>query len=572
MNLRFRLNLLITALSLAGMLLAGWVVINQTRTSIRESVEVGMRVTVQLLETVIISSHLTPEMGPAHEVLRDFLLSSGYVRGTKISLYDFRDNLIYQSPPSKYRTDVYPPQWFIRLVEPTPEVIERRFRYGRLSVVSNPAGTIREAWSSFYMLIWLGLGFFVLINGMVYWMLGRALRPVGSIMRAINRMEQGDLSVRLPELKLPEFNRIGQNLNRMAESLESSSEENRRLALIVKQTGDAIMIHDLDGNISFWNPAAERLFGYAQREIIGQSAALLTPAGREAELSQNLAAIAGRRMIEHYDTQRMGRGGRLIDVSLSAAPLVDPHDGHVVGEICTMRDITERRQAEDAERRLEETRQLTHLIQRHIEDERRSLARELHDELGQYVTAIKTFAVAIGNKVRDKMPDVEANAQTIAAAANHIYDGMHNIIRQLRPGALDNLGLCETLRDAVSVWQTQHPDVRFTLNFSGKLDSLGETFNINLYRIVQESVTNALRYADATTLEITLEQQDNGQLHLSIKDNGVGMNICNVDQTRHFGLLGMRERVQAMHGSFSLDSAPGEGTCVNVLIPRGGQA
>jgi hypothetical protein len=493
------------------------------------------------------------------------------VRSNHITLHDLRGNLLYESPPSKYRSEVQPPEWFVKLVEPKPEVVQRRVRFGILVVASSSAGSIREAWSGMLQLIWIGLGFFLLLNGMVYWMLGRALRPVGSILGAINRMERGDLAVRLPGFSFPEFHRIGQNLNRMAESLEASTEENRRLALIVKQTGDAIMIHDLDGNISFWNPAAERLFGYAQQEIIGHSAALLTPNGHEEELKQNLAAIAERRFIENYDTQRVTRDGRLINVSLSAAPLVDPHDGRVVGEICTMRDITERKHAEEAERKLEENRQLTQLIQRHIEEERRSLARELHDELGQYVTAIKTFAVAIGNKARAQMPDVEAHAQTIAAAANHIYDGMHNIIRQLRPGALDNLGLSETLRDAVAEWQGQHPEVRFSLNLSGKLDSLGETININFYRIVQESVTNAFRYAQATTLEIRLEEQEGGALQLSIKDNGVGMNICNVDQTRHFGLLGMRERMQSLSGTFSVDSMPGEGTCITVTVPREGR-
>ena len=203
---------------------------------------------------------------------------------------------------------------------------------------------------------------------------------------------------------------------------------------------------------------------------------------------------------------------------------------------------------------------------------RRSLARELHDELGQYVTAIKTFAVGIANKTKEKMPDIEANAQVIVAAANHIYDGMHNIIRQLRPGSLDNLGLSETLKDTVAAWQAQHPDVRFALNLSGKFDALGETLNINLYRIVQESVTNALRHAQATEIDISLGKKRNGDLKLAIKDNGVGMNICNVDQTKHFGVLGMRERVQAMQGKFEVSSKPGAGTTVNVTIPKGQMA
>ena len=572
MSLRLRLHLLITTLSLAFMLAAGWVIINDTRVSIRERVEAATRVTVQLLDTVIVSSYQNPEWGYTHEVLRSFLFSLGYVRSNHITLHDMQGNLLYESPASTYRANVQPPDWFVRMVAPEKEVVKRRIRFGMLEVTSSSAGSIREAWSGVRQLMWIGFGFFLLLNGMVYWVLGRALKPVGRILGAINRMEQGDLTVRLPGFNLPEFSRIAQNLNDMAQSLEASTEESRRLALIVQQTGDAILIHDMSGNISFWNPAAEQLFGHAREDILGRSASLLVPMGREGELKQNLNAIAERRQIINYDTQRLTRDGRLIDVSLSAAPLIDPHDGQVIGEICSMRDITERKHAEEAERKLEENRQLTHLIQRHIEEERRSLARELHDELGQYVTAIKTFAVAIGNKAREQMPDVESHAQTIAAAANHIYDGMHNIIRQLRPGALDNLGLTETLRDAVAEWQKQNPGVKFTLNFSGKLDSLGENLNINLYRIVQESVTNALRYSEATTIDIRFEEQENGDLRLSIKDNGVGMNICNVDQTKHFGVLGMRERMQALHGSFNLDSAPGEGTCISVTVQKGSRA
>ncbi|HEY3327469.1 MAG TPA: PAS domain S-box protein [Novimethylophilus sp.] len=567
MSLRFRLNLLITVLLLIFMAGVGFVIIKDTRTSIKEGVEAASRVTIQLLDTVVISSYRNPELGPTHEMLKTFLESLGHVRSIDISLYDGAGRLIYLSPPSTFRTTDEPPQWFTKLVAPEQEIAMRRIRFGQLIVASNPGGAIREAWSGVRNLFLIWLGFFVLINGVVYWVLGRALKPVNSILGAINRMEHGDLAARLPKFNLPEFNRIGQSFNNMAASLEASTEESRRLALVVKQTGDAIMIHDLDGNISLWNPAAERLFGYPAHDIIGHSAALLTPPGRENELKQNLAAIAERRHIDNYDTQRVTRDGRLLDIALSAAPLVDPQNDRVVGEICTLRDITERKHAEEAERRLEENRQLTQLIQRHIEEERRSLARELHDELGQYVTAIKTFAVAIGNKAREQLPEVEAAAQTIAAAANHIYDGMHNIIRQLRPGALDNLGLLETLRDAVTTWQSQYPEIDFTLEFYGKLDELGETLNINLFRIVQESVNNALRYAQATTIAITLRREQNGEVQLIISDNGTGMNICKVDQTRHFGLLGMRERAQSLHGRFDVESELGRGVKVAVVIP-----
>lgn len=446
MSLRFRLNLLITLLSLAFILVVGTILINDTRISIRERVEAASRVTVQLLDTVIVSSAMNPDLGPTHTVLQRFLESLGYVRSSNIVLYDMRGGIIYQSPESTYRTDVRPPDWFVKLVAPETETVERKIRYGTLVVSSSAAGSVREAWFNVSQLMWIGLGFFILLNSMVYALLSHSLRPVNRILASINRMEQGDLTTRLPAFKLPEFDRIGHSLNRMAESL----------------------------------------------------------------------AI---------------------------------------------------------ERQLEENRQLTQLIQSHIEDERRSLARELHDELGQYVTAIKTFAVAIANKTKGKAPDVESSAQTIVAAANHIYDGMHDIIRQLRPGALDNLGLSETLRDAVNFYQNQHPDLKINLSLSGNLDALGETLNINIYRIVQESINNVIKHAKATVVDINLAATKTGALQLTIKDNGIGMDINAVDQTNHFGLLGMRERVQGLHGSFNVDSETNpasaqRGTVIYINIPQ----
>ncbi|GAB7563132.1 hypothetical protein LG202_11710 [Methylobacillus methanolivorans] len=568
MSLRVRFNLLITTLLLMLMVAVGYVVIKGMRISTEESVEAATRVTVQLLDTVIINSRQNPEWGYTHDVMHTFLQSLGHVRSSEILLYDAQGALMYQSPPSTYRADENPPRWFARMVEPEPEVVSRRIRFGMLVVASDAAGAIRESWVSFKSLLWIESGFFVVLNALIYWMLGRWLRPAGDILKAISQVEQGNLEVKLPQYKVPEFSRIAQNFNLMGESLRDRTEENRRLALIVQQTADAIMIHDLNGNISFWNPAAQRMFGYAPEDIIGKSANLLMPPDHESEQARNMAVIVANSQVEYYDTQRVARDGKLLDVSLSAAPLMDPKTGEIIGEICSMRDITERKLAEETARKLEENRQLTHLIQRHIEDERRSLARELHDELGQYVTAIKTFAVAIANKARTEMPSIENSAQTIVSAANHIYDGMHNIIRHLRPGSLDNLGLSAALRDAVADWQAQNPQVAFSLDLQGKLDTLGESLNINLYRIVQESVTNALRHAQADRIEISLSQHENGTLTLLIKDNGIGMNMCNVDQSRHFGLLGMRERTQALYGTFSIDSLPDQGSTISVTIPE----
>jgi two-component system, NarL family, sensor histidine kinase UhpB len=442
MSLRLRLNLLITLLMLLFMLAAGAILLKGAKSSIQESVEAATHVTTQLLDTVILSSNQNLEWGYTHDVLKRFLEQLGHVRSNVIYLYDSRREVMYKSPDSDFRVDEKPPKWFYTMLDPKEEPVSRLIRFGRLEVVPDSGGAIRESWARMRKLFWIGLGFFIALNVAVYWMLGHLLRPLQPILNAINQMEKGDLSARLPEFNLPEFEKIGHSLNRMAESL----------------------------------------------------------------------AI---------------------------------------------------------ERELEENRQVTHLIQKHIEDERRSLARELHDELGQYVTAIKTFAVAIASKTKEKAPEVESSAQTIVAAANHIYDGMHNIIKQLRPGSLDNLGLPETLKDLVNSVQEQHQDLKINLDLTGDLNDLGETININIYRMVQEAINNAIKHAQASELSIDLHMLEESNLQLTIKDNGVGMDIDAVDQTNHFGLLGIRERVQGLHGNFSLDSELGKGTIIHIKIPIG---
>ena len=263
MSLRFRINLLITVLLLVFMLAVGAVIIDGMRTSIDEGVEAATRVTVQLLDTVAVSSFQNPEWGYTHLVMQDFLKSMGHVRNTKIQLFDSTGAMLYDSPESTFRLDEKPPQWFVKLLEPKQEVVTRRIRYGLLIVASNPGGAIREAWSRMKHLIWIGSGFFILLNFMVYWMVGRWLRPLNLVLGAISEVEKGNYSARMPDKGAPEFSRIAQSFNQMSRSLEESTAENRRLALISKQTADAIMIHDLNGNISFWNPAAQRMFGYA---------------------------------------------------------------------------------------------------------------------------------------------------------------------------------------------------------------------------------------------------------------------------------------------------------------------
>ena len=574
MSLRFRINLLITVLMLLFMVGMGVIIVDDTRKSIKEEMEGTTRVTAQLLTTMLYSSQFIPGTATQRQMVLDFLKSLGRVRASDIKLYDGLDTLIYESPLSQYKAGRWAPEWFSRLVSPKVDIVTLRIQGGTLVITPDASRSILDAWDDLHYLIWLALAFFIAVNVLVFWFIGRSLLPLNQILDGLSQMQRGNFSVRLPQFPLPELSSISHTFNRMAGVLQDSMAENRRLALIVKQSGDAIMIHDLQGNISFWNPAAERLFGYTAEEIAGRSATLLAPAGRENEIKENMEIVVHRGLVENVETQRLAKDGRLIDVSLSAAPLIDPHNEYVIGEICSMRDITERKRAQQTARELEENRQLTQLIQSHVEEERRSLARELHDELGQYVTAIKTIGASIANRTGG-MPEVQTSAQTIVSVAARIYDAMYGIISRLRPSALDYLGLTETLQDSIAAWQSRHPELKFKLDISGKLDDLGETINITVYRIVQECLTNVIRHAQASKVEIAVKRQPAAagaceMLRLAVCDDGKGTPEQAV-QDGHFGLLGMRERVQALNGSFSIDSAPDRGFCVNVTLPLEGK-
>jgi len=539
-----------------------------SKESIQEGVESANRVTMQLLDTVIISSAQNPEWGYTHDVLKRFLEELGHVRSSDIYLYTLQGELLYRSPPSKYRSDDSPPpKWFENSLTPKEQIDTRAIRFGKLIVKTNPTGAIRESWSKMHHFFWIAFVFFVFLNILVYWMLGFWLRPLKPMVDAINKMGEGDFSARLPNFNLPEFAAIATNFNRMGNSLQSNIRENQRLALIAQQTADAIVIHDLQSKISFWNTSAEKIFGYTSKEILGKSAYILTAKAQESELRKNFQLIHKGKNIHNIETQRIKKNGEIVDVAISSSPLVDPITQEIIGDICSMRDISEKKIAEESKLKLEENRKFTQLIQSHIEDERRSLARELHDELGQYVSAIKIFASNISNKAKNLSPEIEKNADSVISAANQIYDGMHSIIKQLRPSALDNLGLAETLKDTVNTWQKQYQDLEIHLSIKGDLSHLNETLNINIYRIIQEAMNNVLKHSKAKVIKINLVLNKKGLLELNFSDDGQGMDLKNVDQTKNFGILGMQERIQSLNGSFELISKKNQGTQILISVP-----
>ena len=221
-----------------------------------------------------------------------------------------------------------------------------------------------------------------------------------------------------------------------------------------------------------------------------------------------------------------------------------------------------RRQAQEATQALADNRELTHLIQTRIEQERGAIARELHDEMGQQVTAIKSMGLAIARKAAGQDDMIERSARLVMGCADQIYDGVHRLIAKLRPLALDRFGLRDALQDLLDDRRAHHAEVAMSLTTSGDLESLGDDLATAAYRIVQEALNNALRHAQASRVDVTLQESTQGLL-LLVQDNGIGQ-VAQFESAGHYGLLGMRERAQALGGQFELEQVEPTGMRVRV--------
>ncbi len=231
-----------------------------------------------------------------------------------------------------------------------------------------------------------------------------------------------------------------------------------------------------------------------------------------------------------------------------------------------------RERAERSEHELRENREMSALIQQHIEEERRNLARELHDELGQSVTAVRTIATSIVNKSKQAAPELTASAKTIVDVSGQMYDAMHRMVYKLRPVALD-LGLGDALRDLVTNNEKRYPQTHFSLQLAGDLQRLPEQISITAYRIAQECLTNVARHAGATRAIVRAarvaasDDAADDQLELAVIDDGRGSADEVMDKEGHYGVRGMRERAQALGGSFEVRQSPQQGVSIFVRLP-----
>jgi two-component system, NarL family, sensor histidine kinase UhpB len=197
------------------------------------------------------------------------------------------------------------------------------------------------------------------------------------------------------------------------------------------------------------------------------------------------------------------------------------------------------------------------------ESERKNLARDLHDEFGQSLTAIHADSSVVLQLAKTKYPELKESATAIAQLSKHLMEMIGGLLQRLRPSALDELGLAAALEDLVAMWQVRNESCQCKLNIESELpDNMNEAMRVTVYRLVQECLTNVTRHAEATKVTINLKMNEN-QLSVSVKDNGKGFELLDL---AGFGLLGMRERVECLSGALNINTSK-TGTEIAAVLP-----
>jgi two-component system sensor histidine kinase UhpB len=246
------------------------------------------------------------------------------------------------------------------------------------------------------------------------------------------------------------------------------------------------------------------------------------------------------------------------------------------------RELTQMRERFNslAERLEKTTTRNQALLQRVVsvqDEERRRNARELHDNLIQYLFSIRTDTFVIDHMLADGRNDeVEMLTRSIVSTADQMERVIRNMIQRLRPLVLDELGLEDALRDLVASWRTRHVGVVCELQMGGRLNNLGDEVSLAVYQIIGECLTNIAKHAEATrvAIEIHAKRKENGEadqkdaafsnLKISVADDGQGMEDASNDGV---GLLGMSERVEMLKGQLSISRRSQRGTLVEAMIP-----
>jgi PAS domain S-box-containing protein len=377
--------------------------------------------------------------------------------------------------------------------------------------------------------------------------------------------------------------KLARAIARRKEAPESLQKSELMFRLIVESAPDGIITIDRHGRVMAANRATEELFGYRRAQLIGRGVTKLIPRAMRAGALVALKSLAKGGRTQHLKRpiQAIGldRGGREFPVEFTLASWRTRSGVFFTGVV---RDVRERKEAEralresrehylrllqEARAKEENMRRLSSEVLTVQEAERQHISRELHDEIGQALTAVNVSLAML----RSHGASDEAFRRKVDHAQGLVEQSMsivHQFARELRPSLLDHLGPVAALQNYVKSF-TERTGIKTDIEGRVSLEQLNNQQGTVLYRIAQESLTNVFKHAQATRVKIRLRQLPRA-VCMEIADNGRAFALpapANPAERQPLGLLGMQERVRLVNGQFAIESVPKRGTTVRVEIP-----
>ncbi len=323
---------------------------------------------------------------------------------------------------------------------------------------------------------------------------------------------------------------------------------------------DAFILASMDGTIERVNAQAEALFGYPRSELLGKSVETLIPTYWNHHPTMGSQDLHTHLRSAALPCVRKDSSRFPADISLG---LLATQGSRLT--MAVVRDVSERQRVEwELSQSRQQLRALAAQNEATREGERKHIAREVHDELGQVLTAMRMDLSLLERRFSKKVPDLAEHTRNMKALVDRAIQGVRNVATNLRPSVLD-LGLVSAL-DWLCNEFADHTATICTLHANKQDTTLEESRAVVVFRIAQESLTNISRYAQARRVDMALTHRDH-DLVLEVRDDGQGFDLEVESQKKSFGLLGMRERAIALGGHLHIDSAVGQGTVIRLSIP-----
>jgi len=335
--------------------------------------------------------------------------------------------------------------------------------------------------------------------------------------------------------------------------IKAAEETRFRHAAIVESTDDAIASATPDGIIVSWNTGAQKIYGYTEAEAVGKPISVLVPPELPDEEHKILETLKTGGRIEHFETIRVTKTGKRIDVSLTISPIKDS-SGRTVGISGIARDITERKRAEEA------LAEMTRKLIEAQEQERARIGRELHDDVNQRL-AMFSLELAL---LKEKPSEVESRVQGLQKRLFELSDDVQALSHDLHSTKLEYLGVVAGIKGWCREFsERQKMDVDFRNDVRSVLPlHIGRP----LFRVLQEALHNSSKYSGVRRVEVQL-REISGEIHLIVSDSGSGFDVEAALLGKGLGLTSMRERVRLLNGTITIDSKPMAGTTIHVHVP-----